>query len=325
MKKILAGLFLAISINSFSQQPIFATNSVGDLYSFDLANCTRHFIGSTGLQFSEIAFTPNGQLWGITDGKLFIIDTATARAALTGITGLGYVSLVGLDNNTLLAEYDKKLYSINTVSGASSYIDTIGFHADGDLTWYDDDLYMVTSGGQIIRMVLNITNTALVSITPIGSSVPTCEGAVTASFTGDYNSIVGFRGSDLIKICHIDGSSQMLCPNLNIGRLSGGASIRLLTQIPQPVTCSTTEVNEISFENQFLIFPNPAKNNLNIKVKVNKQFIYNIYNACGQLLQTGTFQSNLTTIHINNLCRGLYTVELISEDFYERQSFIVEN
>lgn len=324
MRKFITGLLLIISLNSFSQQPIFATISGGDLYSFNLTNCTRHFIGSTGQGFGDIAFTPNGQLWGIIGGQLYHIDTTTANATLIGNTGVGAVSLVGLNDTTLLAEYGMKLYNINTNNATSSYIDTIGFQAAGDLTWYDDDLYMVTSAGQIIRMVLNITNTALVSVTPIGSSVPTCEGAVTASFVGDFNSIVGFNGPDLIKICQIDGSSQMLCPNLNIGGTPGGASIRLVTQIPQPTSCSITGVQEMFFHNQFSIFPNPTTNLLNIQTKLNKQTHFNIYNSFGQLVKSGILQSDLTTILIDNLSGGLYTIELKSDSNYERQCFIVE-
>ena len=99
------------------------------------------------------------------------------------------------------------------------------------LTWYDDDLYMIT---QLIKIVLNDSNTAIESVTPISFTVPICEGAVTASFVGDYNSIIGFSGPDLIKVCQLDGSTQMLCPDLNIDGTPGAASIRLPTQVPQP-------------------------------------------------------------------------------------------
>ncbi len=324
MKKLITGLLLTISFNAFSQQPIFATISGGDLYSFDLTNCTRHFIGSTGQGFGDIAFTTDGQLWGIISGNLYHIDTATANATLVGNFGLGNVSLVGLDDTTLLTESGMKLYGIRTTNATSYYIDTIGFQAAGDLTWYDDDLYMVTSAGQIIRMVLNSTNTALVSLTAIGNTVPTCEGAVTASFVSDYNSIVGFNGPNLIKICQIDGSSQMLCPNLNIGGTPGGASIRLATQIPKPTSCTMTSVQEISLNNQFAIFPNPTTNKLNIQTKFNKQFHFNIYNSFGQLVKTGILQSDLTTIFIDNFSGGLYSIELKADNKTERQCFIVE-
>lgn len=324
MKSLLTGLFLAISFHSFSQQPIYATVSGGNLYSFDLANCTRHFIGSTGQGFGDIAFTPDRRLWGIAGGMLYQIDTATASVTLIGDTGVGSVSLVGLNDSVLLGEYGMKLYAINNVNAASYYIDTIGYQAAGDLTWYDDDLYMVTSAGQIIRMVLNSGNTAILSVTAIGAAVPTCEGAITASSADGVSSIVGFNGPNIIKICQIDGSSELLCPGLNIGGTPGAASIRLATQVPEPVSCEVTGVETLSSNNPVSIFPNPAANELNIKTGYNQFSGFNIYNALGQLMLTGKLGNDTTTISLRTLVTGIYTVEIFGADKTVRKVFIAE-
>lgn len=322
MKKLFTGILLLVSINTFSQQPIFATISGGDLYSFDVTNCTRHFIGSTGQGFGDIAFTPDGQLWGIVGGELYNIDTTTANATLIGNTGVGAVSLVGLNDTTLLAEYAMKLYRINTNNATSTYIDTIGFQAAGDLTWYDDDLYMTTP---LVKIVLNNSYSAILSVTPISLTVPTCEGAATASFVEDYNQIIGFNGPNLIKICQLDGSYQTLCPNLNIGGTPGAASIRLTTQSPQPITCEkTTGVENLSKDKALLLFPNPVTNELNIQTNINNQTQYKIYNLVGQIIKTGVLQSHLTTISIDNFSGGIYIIELTADKKYERQRFIVE-
>ncbi len=203
MKKLFTLLLLAIYFPAFSQQPVFATIGGGDLYSFDLAKCKRHFIGVTGYGFGDIAFTPNGRLWGIEGGMLYNIDTATANSTLIGNTEIGAVTLLGLNDTTLLAEFGDNLYSINVNTAASTYIDTIGYQAAGDLTWYDDDLYLLTP---LVKITMNSTYTDILSVTLINDTVPTCEGAVTASFTGDFNSIVGFNGDNAIKICQLDGS-----------------------------------------------------------------------------------------------------------------------
>ena len=98
----------------------------------------------------------------------------------------------------------------------------------------------------------------------------------------------------------------MLCPNLNIGkalRRSINKIIDTNSKIPLAQQKLTKYLLKIGFT-----FSKSGKNNLIILELKNKQFIYNIYNACGQLLQTGTFQSNLTTIHIiNNF--------MVTEDF----------
>ncbi|HLP50351.1 MAG TPA: T9SS type A sorting domain-containing protein [Chitinophagales bacterium] len=254
--KTLTTLFcIIICFAAFGQQPIFATISGGDLYSFDLGKCKRNFIGVTGYGFGDIAFTPNGRLWGIEGGMLYNIDTSNANSTLIGNTEIGAVTLLGLNDTTLLAEFGNNLYSINVNTAASTYIDTIGYSAAGDLVWYDNDLYLVTP---LVKITMNSTYTDILSVTLINDTVPTCEGAVTASFTGDFNSIVGFNGDNAIKICQLDGSHQVLCPELNPGGTPGAASIRLPTQNPQPAVCSVKTGEESLLKNQFSIYPNPA-------------------------------------------------------------------
>ncbi len=324
MIRLIIIFLFANSFNSFSQQPIFATIGGGDLYSFDLPNCTRHFVGSTGYGFGDIAFTPNGKLWGIVGGELYQIDTSTANATLIGNTGIGAVSLVGLNDTTLLAEYDMKLYGLNINNAISYFIDTIGYQAAGDLTWYDDDLYMVTSGEQIIKMILNKTQTAIISTIPIGRSVPSCEGAVTTSFVGEYNSIVGFSGSDAIKICQIDGSSQMLCSNLNINGTPGAASLRLVSQVPEPTLCFVpTGLERFFSEYQFSIFPNPVVNKLNIKTEYLGEIYFRIYSTLGQLVMAGSFKKGTASIDVNDLVEGIYGIELANSKM-ERKCFIIK-
>ena len=97
MKKIIVWIFILVTVKGFSQQKIYATISGGDLYLVDVANCSRHFIGSTGYGFGDIAMTPNGKLWGIVNGNIYQIDTATAAATLVGQSNVQGVSLVGFE------------------------------------------------------------------------------------------------------------------------------------------------------------------------------------------------------------------------------------
>ncbi|PZF73576.1 T9SS type A sorting domain-containing protein [Taibaiella soli] len=324
MKKLIIAFLLAATHTAFAQQPIFTTVTGGDLYSLDLANCSRQFIGATGIGFGDIALSTDGQLWGIAGGELFHINTTTANATSIGFTGLDAVSLVGLNDTTLLAEAGQKLYRVSTNTAFAQYIDTIGYAAAGDLTWYDDDLYMVTSGGQVVKIVLNSTITAITSVIALGSSIPTCEGAVTAQFANDYNSIIGFNGKNAIKICQIDGSYQMLCPDLNIDGVPGAASMRLVTQSPKPVTCAKpTAVETVHIDDLFSIFPNPAKNELNIAMSNESKFEFNIYNTLGQLVHSGLTTGKKTVVDLTRLANGLYSIELRINNQLKRERFVV--
>ena len=213
-------ILLLTSDDALSQQRIFATISGGDLYSIDVANCNRHFVGATGIGFGDIAFTSDGTLWGISNGDLYKIDTINASTTLIGNTGVGAVSLVGVNDSIILAEFQTNLYGINTNNASTYLIGHIGYQAIGDLVLIKNDLYMVTP---FIKIELNSTFTEILNVLPINLTLPSCEGA--AIFEGDYGSIIGFNGSNLIEICQYDGSYQVICPNLNIDGTPGAASI----------------------------------------------------------------------------------------------------
>jgi hypothetical protein len=322
MKCLLFFLVTTFCFSLSGQQRIFATISGGDLYRFDIVNCTRTFIGSTGYGFGDIAFTPNGRLWGIYTGLLYEIDTATAAATYVGNTGIGGVTLVDLNDTTLLMENSCKLYGINTNTGTSWYIDTIGYSASGDLTWYDDALYLSTP---LVRVKLNSTFTAITSVNFISGSIPSCEGAVAAIIPGDYNSLIGFSGPDLLKICHIDGTYTTLCPALNINGTPGAAAIRLPNQVPQPVVCSVSNgINEsFNIDNAFDVFPNPASIKINIHSVSGLEFNYGLYNSFGQLIKSGVFKNSPTELYLNDISNGLYIIELHDKITTEQHRFIV--
>jgi len=324
MKKHLTIIFLVISMKGFSQQPIFATGSSGQIYSVDLTNCSSHIIG-TGHQYGDIALTSDGRLWGIDNGNLYQIDTTNASYTLIGnygTGGVGGVSIVSLDDSTLLTESGMNLYGVR-ISNLSTYlIGYIGYQAAGDLTWYDDDLYMATSAGLIIKMVLDSTYSTILSVTPIGNAIPTCEGAITAPFIGDYNSIIGFNGPNVIKICQLDGTYQTLCPALLTFGTGGAASFRLSTQIPQPTSCSMTGIQDYPVNELFSIYPNPSTGAINIP----KEYIdyeLKVYDITGRIVfNNPAFQSS--TIDLRFLPSGCFIVQLMQEEKAYRAKLILQ-
>jgi hypothetical protein len=319
--KILLLVFLTTnSFHGYAQESLYATISGGDLFKFDLENCTREFIGATGIGFGDIAFTPNGRLWGIVSGRLYEIDPLTADTTLIGTHGLPSVSLVDLNDTTLLAEANLKLYGINTNDASSFLIDSIGFPASGDLTWYDSELYIVTAGFQIVRIELNDENDSILSVTSIGTDLPTCEGAATSAFENDLNSIIGFNGSDVIKICHLDGSFEVLCPMLNFGGTPGAASIRLENQNPTPASCVLSTLSQ-SEKPSIKIFPNPAINYIKITTSLPCRFEYGIFDSLGKVVIKGEYSSD-ELISLESIASGFYIIQLNCEDVIQRIRFV---
>jgi len=235
---------IALRFQSFCQQPIFVNTNKGDLYSLNLTNCSSSLIGSTGHVFGDIAFTSDGQLWGIEGGYIYKIDRSNAVSTLIGYTGLNYInSLVSLNDATLLTvDRENNLYSISIYDASTHLLGNIGYGSSGDLTWYDNDLFM-TSDSLLIKIVFNNNFTEILSSSPVNKGVLLIPpdygfyGAVTAPFKNSSNLLIGFSGRDAYKICQIDGTFQLLCSGIVPDIIYGGACITLAPQNPQPTTC----------------------------------------------------------------------------------------
>jgi hypothetical protein len=312
---ILIALLLKMTSQTFSQSSIFVTISGGDLYKLNLSTCTSTFVGSTGQSFGDIAFTPNGKLWGIFSGSLYQIDTINASATLIGNSGLQGVSLVGLNDTTVLIEEGQNLYGIRTTNTMTYFIGNIGYSATGDLTWYDNNLYM-SSGIDIIKIVLNSDNSSILSAAPVSNinSLPPSEGIATSSFIDSDNRIVSFPNRDVIKICQIDGSYQMLCQNIVPGPIPGGASIRLANQSPTPTVCKDIlGNNELPTHNSnTIISPNPFSIETNITTgKTLKNASLTVYNCFGALVkQIDNINEQNIVLKRENYPSGLYFIHI---------------
>lgn len=94
------------------------------------------------------------------------------------------------------------------------------------------------------------------------------------------------------------------------------------SDIVQQSTCaSTLSVSETNVNNNFIIYPNPAQNSINISGNNNTtKNYYNIYSITGDLLISSTLVDN--TIHIDKLPVGLYLLILTDGTKTETSKFI---
>jgi hypothetical protein len=219
MKLFITILLLPICFHGFCQQPIYFDDAAGDIYSVNLTTCTIRLIGTTSQVTSDIAFTPDGKLWGILEsGALVLIDTSNASTTYIGSsTGTEHSGLVALNDSILLTIVNNTLYGIKT-SNAQSFIigQTSGYEGCGDFSWYYNDLY-VTTCDHMIKIVFNDTYDKIISSTDVdnvNSQPIPFVGLVTESFNGT-DSLIGISASSLYSISHIDGTYKVLCPALN--------------------------------------------------------------------------------------------------------------
>ncbi len=85
----------------------------------------------------------------------------------------------------------------------------------------------------------------------------------------------------------------------------------------------TNDINEKSQNMGFSISPNPSNNLLTIRKNNDIQASYSIYNISGQLVLYGQVTLS-TTLTIDKLSQGLYSIELKTNDYTTRQQFVIE-
>ena len=69
-------------------------------------------------------------------------------------------------------------------------------------------------------------------------------------------------------------------------------------------------VDEKIHDNDFVIFPNPVQNQLNIKCDSNEEIKIKIYNSPGQLMSSQSVSSNNLSIDISSFSNGFYYIDL---------------
>ncbi len=328
-------ILLLFSIRLFSQDQIYVTSYLQKVHSFNLADCSSTVLVPSNGSFVDLALTPNGNLYALEASILYQINTVNGSVTQIGATNplLFSNSLVSLNNNVLLSVGSFQLRGINISNSSTYLIGNVPYSSDGDLTWYDNDLYMA-SNGLLIRIVLNATNTGIVSIGPVNNlsnPIPYCEGLITAAFPGDENAIIGFSYGKVYKICHLDGTSIEICSHV-LGNIAGATATRLAIQNPLPTNCPDLSSNDNFTTHNTIIYPNPIKKDGVLNIEVNSTdespISVSIINILGVTLNKKTEIRLDKNIEVNlrelNLTSGIYFVEVLQENLKTRSIIIVE-
>ena len=113
------------------------------------------------------------------------------------------------------------------------------------------------------------------------------------------NSVGSFNSGGVLSTGGTSGSA---------GTTSTGGSLNsggVLTLICQDIT--TTGVNDISNDDLFSVFPNPAQHVINVKAETKLLgSVYSIFDNTGKIVLTGKINSTNTIIELDNLSGGIY-------------------
>jgi len=167
----------------------------GNIGILDPTTGASHVLGSSGVgALYDIATTPDGKLYGITNGDiLYSIDTTTGAATKIGSSGIAGFASYGLvsDSNGLLYDFgtNGNIYTVDKTTGKATYLDRFNVNNTGwadDGIYYNNALYAVTTSGQLVKYDLSTHATAVVM-----SGLP---GNMYGMEVGANGTVYGFRG-----------------------------------------------------------------------------------------------------------------------------------
>jgi hypothetical protein len=88
---------------------------------------------------------------------------------------------------------------------------------------------------------------------------------------------------------------------------------------------ATSGIAEAENKNAFSIFPNPAKENINITSKLQTGFQFLITDVLGKEVEKGISKTNNIFVSTENLPNGVYTVSIFTENKINTKQFLIQH
>jgi len=137
------------------------------IYTINADTGATTLLGSAGVQLTDVALSPGGQLYGATLTSLYSLNTLNGAGTLVGSFTTA-TSMIGLDFGTGGQLYgvagDGKLYAINPTTGAATSVFFTGFGYAGDVAHAGGNIFYATSntGGESHLIEINAGTLAAV-------------------------------------------------------------------------------------------------------------------------------------------------------------------
>ncbi len=295
MRKCLLFIFIALSCHvAIAQEVLLST--LNQLYSFNVTNCTFQLVANLEIQVYDIAYAPDGDLYGITGtGNLFLIDqTDGSIDIIHSFSGQIFNSLtVSADSKVYATGLNGQLWYYDLNSQQETYVGDVGFGATGDLTFNDGKLYVAVGGDDIVEINLDSPGNSQVVINESvdGSVWGIFSFATSCSEISSY--VATNNNSDIYEVDFENGSFNFIC-QLPFQVTGGASEFEFLGSDPvyiDDITISIPDCN--SNDGQILI---EASGGL------------------GTLFYSLNGSSEQVSNEFNNLSSGIYNVVVVDEN-----------
>ncbi len=163
MKLILTVIFLGIWNWSGAQD--YYISSGGKILTIDPTTCTETVVcnnipvntggGTTSGNIGDIAFHPNGNLYGLMSNYFISIDLTNCTSTTISQHTTNSNALVADASGNIYAAHDS-LYSVDPVTGVFTALGELPCTSGGDLAFHGGNLYMTCMNGDLLEV--NISN-----------------------------------------------------------------------------------------------------------------------------------------------------------------------
>lgn len=236
LRLLSAAILTAVSASAFAASTplnIWVSDSAGKLGKVDVNTGDVTVVGNMGTSMTDIAFDPDGNLWGISFSNLYKINKLTGAATLVG--GLGNKGLNSLafsstgDLYAMSYYSNKPLYTINVTNAEVTAIGTnSGTRSSGDLAFINNEMYLSSLSGNLQK--IDTTTGTATNVGALGA----------ANFYGlatpDNVALYGVAGTSVYSIDAATGAatSPVSFAGKGLGTAWGSAFIAESSEVPLP-------------------------------------------------------------------------------------------
>lgn len=218
VRRVLLTLTLLLSGALLFSQQFTVVSGGGALYRVNPEDCSADFLVYSA-SMTDIAYTPDGQLWGIAlFGQLLRINENNGQSVTEHAfpSNYFYTALVAAPDGRIFTATDLgRLYSYDPATGTETFHGLIGYGSAGDLTFYQGQMIMASTDNSMVVVDIDNPPDSYVlmdfnvggEIFGIVTYVTDCTNTVTyASNDNDRGGLfqVDFTTQELTLICEFN-------------------------------------------------------------------------------------------------------------------------
>ena len=230
--------------SSQASPSIYIDDSSGRLGIVDVQTGATTVIGTSGVAFTDIAFAPNGDLFGLSFTAFYRINPQTASVTFFGNHGIPEGNALVFDSDGKLyaaGSQSTSLYQINPATGIATALGNMGYSSAGDLAFKNGMLYLSSNTNELVR--ISLSTYAGTSVGPLGFS------SVFGLATGSNNVLYGISGTQIFAVNTTTGAGTFLVDYQGKGLGPAHGSSFISEAIPSQLLNISTRVRVQTGEN----------------------------------------------------------------------------